>query len=390
MRIAVPMLLAFWIGLAGAVSAQADPDGIRAVPGFWGQFALEIDLPRKVPYRVIPLSTPDRIVIDLKTPDFEAGPSSLPAPVRTHRAGALFGGWSRIVLDLDTPLDLTSGSYIDGAPATLRLEFAKTPRAAFEEQAAIASRLPLPEAARRALSPGDVDLPLILLDPGHGGVDPGALAFGLSEKEIVLDVSRELARALEDTGLFRVRLTRDTDNFLTLGQRVEMARTLRPALFLSVHANTVVTGEARGAVLYTRSDTASDPASAASALTENRADIAAGLPAGRIVDDITGTLMEFERPATQARETLAARHLVARLDAEGRMIASRPLRSANYHVLQAPDVPSLLIEIGFFSSPADRRNMTSPEWQRDIARSIADALVTWHPEDTDLSTLIRQ
>jgi N-acetylmuramoyl-L-alanine amidase len=218
--------------------------------------------------------------------------------------------------------------------------------------------------------------PVIVLDPGHGGVDTGALGREHAiEKYVVLDFAKALGAKLRTRGNYRVVFTREDDSFVSLGQRVRIARNLNAALFVSVHADALARDgdEVQGATVYTVSDRASDAEAARVAEHENKADAAAGEEAKEDASDVNDILFELTR-----RETRAYSHVVARSLTNYWKVAARlnknPRRSAGFVVLKAPDVPSILLELGYLSNEEDVADLTSPAWREKAAEQTAKAI----------------
>ena len=222
---------------------------------------------------------------------------------------------------------------------------------------------------------------VVVLDPGHGGIDPGAEAGGLREADLMLTFARELREALVRAGGFEVVLTRDADVFVSLDARVRIARQAGADVFLSLHADALPEGEARGAVIYTLAEEASDAASAALAERHDRADLLAGVDLSDADDLIAGVLMSIARTETQPRTDRLADALVDGVTgAVGRM-HRRPRQAAAFSVLRAPDIPSALVELGFMSSPRDLANLRDPDWRARFADGVVAALQGWAAAD---------
>ncbi|MHA3978427.1 N-acetylmuramoyl-L-alanine amidase [Halovulum sp. GXIMD14794] len=359
----------------------------RIEASFWGGHRVELDLPEPVAWRAFVVDGPPRLVVDVEADGLEADPSLLSGAIVGASAGRLASGWSRLVLTLERTLAVQKAGLDDGV---LAISLERIGQGGFEKAARLApGREALagpPEGAR----PPEAGKLRIVLDPGHGGVDPGASRGGVREKDIALAFGLEFAAMLEDTGRYDVALTRRDDRFLLLDDRVAFARAAEAALFLSLHANTVTEGKASGAAIYVTSRIASDPASARVALLENRSDQAAGMPGDAEQDDVTLTLFDMARPATEARARMAAERVVAALGETTGVIRSRPLRAADFRVLRAPDMPSLLLELGFLSDPGDLADMQSPEWRADVGRALIRALDEWREADEDFLALMRQ
>ncbi|WP_114395000.1 N-acetylmuramoyl-L-alanine amidase family protein [Oleisolibacter albus] len=232
-------------------------------------------------------------------------------------------------------------------------------------EAAGAGRSPARKAARAAR--------LLMLDPGHGGHDPGAIGGrGTHEKDVTLDIAKELARQVERSGGMKVVLTRDTDVFLPLKERVQRARSAKADLFISIHADSAPNGGARGLSAYTLSETASDAFAAALAHTENLAD-GLGVDMSNMDQDVAAILMDLAARHTRTAALQAKQALVRGAGRELRLL-DNPMRSANFAVLKAPDVPSVLIETGFLSNREDEQLLREPTSRRRIAGILSREL----------------
>ncbi len=216
--------------------------------------------------------------------------------------------------------------------------------------------------------------PLIVIDPGHGGKDPGALGpRGVKEKDIVLAFARKLAASLRATGRFRVLLTRSGDTFITLGDRVRFARRHGARLFISIHADKFRNRVARGAAIYTLSEKASDEEAAELARKENAADIIGGVDLGDENREIKGILIDLAMREAKSHSLHVARSLARRMAPLARL-RPRPVRAADFRVLRNPDMPAVLVELGYVSNGADVRNMKSSRWRSRLARAMTRAI----------------
>ncbi len=311
-------------------------------------------------------------------------PSAIVAPglIGTFRFGRLAPGKSRIVIDLAASAQIVS-STCSPAPAPgagFELAFALAPqpdadfKAAAREGAAKQARMTESAAAVAEKPEISSQKPIIVIDPGHGGVDSGALGRNHAvEKTIVLEFAHALAAKLRESDRYQVKLTRDDDTFVPLGERVRMARKLGAGLFVSVHADTLLGGGAEGATVYTVSDKASDAEAARVAESENKADADAGVESKADADDVNDILFDLTR-----RETRAYSHVFARSLSEYWKVAARlnknPRRSAGFVVLKAPDVPSVLLELGYLSNAADAGDLSSPQWRDKASAQVARAI----------------
>ncbi|MFN3351102.1 N-acetylmuramoyl-L-alanine amidase, partial [Pseudorhodoplanes sp.] len=219
--------------------------------------------------------------------------------------------------------------------------------------------------------------PLIVIDPGHGGPDTGTKAGGgeIMEKNVVLDFSLTLRDQLEKTGRYRVALTRTDDTFIPLNERVRFARQRQADLFISVHADALPKseGDVQGATIYTLSDTASDAEAAKLAEAENRSDIIAGIDLAQEPDDVADILLDLAHRETKTFSHAFARLLVGEMKSSVRL-HKKPLKSAGFVVLKAPDVPSVLIELGYMTNRQDLKLLTSEAWRGRAAQTMVKAV----------------
>jgi len=382
---------------AVATAARLEDSGERA------KLTFELSNPVKV--TAFALTDPDRIIIDLPETDFRLDPgagSASRAPgrgaasygssrsanlVASFRFGFFTAGKSRIVIDLATPARVVraeSERSPDGGKTLLVVELVKSDQAQFRRAAQsmtdTAARLgagvvesppPLAPATRKAT------MPTVVIDAGHGGVDCGAMANGLIEKNLVFEFAKTLQAKLEATGRFKVVMTRDGDVFVPLAERVRIARDSEAQLFVSIHADMLVdSAPVSGATFYTVSDRASDAEAARTAEKENQADAAAGLDRQEDASGVSDILFDLTRRETRAYSHVFARTLVNYWKVAGRL-NKNPERAAGFRVLKAPDVPSVLIELGYLSSDKDAASFVSPEWRDKTAEKIAEAIAAF-------------
>jgi N-acetylmuramoyl-L-alanine amidase len=218
--------------------------------------------------------------------------------------------------------------------------------------------------------------PVVVIDPGHGGIDQGAQTeSGENEKEIVLDFAKALRERIERGGKYRVVMTRVDDTFVPLAERVKIARHHKAALFLSIHADALPRGEgdAQGATVYTLSDTASDAEAAKLAESENRADLIAGIDLTEEPAEVADILIDLARRETKTFSKRFAKSLIREMKGVARL-HKNPLKSAGFRVLKAPDVPSVLLELGYVSNKADLKLLVSDSWRSRTVGSVAQAV----------------
>lgn len=399
--------LAFLLGLVatlfgGPVIAQdaARPDlGASALVatgrGWWGRpppLELRLVLDRAVPFRTYLVADPARLIVDLQGVDFGGlkaadlfGADRVPA----IRWGRFQRGWSRIVVELPGPyrIDL-SGQRTGGAQSQIRValspvaaqDFAPRPSATTAMQ-----NLPQPVDD----SPPDPRQGLkVVLDPGHGGYDPGAEAAGETEADLVLTFARDLRAALEQRGI-EVVMTRDDDHFIRLEDRMTIARTENADLFLSLHADALPQGQAAGATIYVWNPASNDRAAQQLTMRHDRDDLLAGVDLAGQDDALAAVLMDFVRADTQPRSRNFARWLASRMALMGIGLHAHPVQGAAYSVLKSPDVASVLLELGFISDPADRANLTDPDWRAGMVRVLAEAIQGWARDEAARAVMLR-
>lgn len=331
----------------------------------------KVTLSREVAVQTHVMERPDRLIVDLPEVAFhlasDVGRKSI-GLISSYRYGLFAPGRSRVVMDLSHPAIVsairTEPSVLSGA-VVLVIELARAEREDFRKAAAM-------NAAGGGLASADDGVaqvtkdkrPVIVIDPGHGGVDPGAYALtGAYEKDIVLSFARALMKKLEAKGEYRVVMTRDQDVFISLGDRVRAARAARADLFISIHADSISGGqEVRGLTVYTGSERASDADSAQLADRENKADAVAGIDTGDGPDEVTDILQDLTLRETRSFSHRFAGGLVGELDSIARL-NKNPRREAGFRVLRAYDVPSVLVELGYLSSRQDLDLLMSDEWR---------------------------
>jgi N-acetylmuramoyl-L-alanine amidase len=381
-------------GIGLAASAPAAPVTVSAdgfaiatdarIGGDETQTRFVIDLSRKIDLHVFTLADPFRVVVDMPQVTFRLPPKAGETGrglIKAFRFGLVMPGGSRIVIDLVKPARVDKAFVIDSsdaAPARLVLELAVTDRENFLRKVALDQRSahaqpPLPREQQASSSDAR---PLIVLDPGHGGIDTGTKGpNGLMEKDIVLDLAKRLQERIESAGKYRVLLTRSDDTFVPLAERVRFAREAGAALFISVHADSLPRreGDAQGATVYTLSETATDPAAARLAEQENRADVIAGVDLKEQPDDVADILIDLAQRETKTFSVQFANKLVGLMKRTARL-HKEPIKSAGFRVLRAPDVPSVLVELGYVSNKEDLQSLLSDKWRDHTADAMASAI----------------
>ena len=387
----------------------------------------EVVLSADVGYVASVLPDPYRVIIDLANVDFDVPPGAgrkSKGLVKSVRYGIIDEGKSRIVIDTVGPVLITKSKLIAAKgkqKSRISLELMSISEDVF--QAAFAKdHLPVRKAkpvarTAAAAAPGDIvgsvtkppevsqkpprgpiakpilkpvaqakpntqivkpiradGKKVVVIDPGHGGIDPGAVApTATKEKDVVLAFAKALKLQMDATGRHHAILTRSDDTFVSLKDRVALARKEGADLFIAIHADTVRGKSVTGTTIYTLSETASDAEAEALAQKENRADVIAGIDLGQQNVDVADILIDLVHRESRNQATVFSRAALRHFKPVTKM-TGKPLRSAGFTVLKAPDVPSILIELGFLSNAKDEERMTSPAWQKTLADALSDAI----------------
>ncbi|MGR3466693.1 MAG: N-acetylmuramoyl-L-alanine amidase [Shimia sp.] len=383
-----------WLGMGAwgepAAFARVEPARV-SLEQSRREVRLSLGLTAPVPFRIYALDAPRRIVVEMSEVAWDGLDT---APLAGRRVsgvsvGELAPGWSGLVIDLSQPFVIESAQMRTSAgDAALDVVLRRASAEVFAARAgppSVRAAIEGPPPAR----PDDGRI-VVVLDPGHGGKDPGAVVEGVEEAELMLRLAREMQEALRREGGYDVHLTRDGDTFLGLAPRAAMARRLGADLFISLHADTVAAGEAEGAAAHVLADDASDAASALLAQRLNRDHILAGVDLTGHDDQVAAILLDIARQDTAPRSAALAAALVAGLDHAGARLNTRPRRAGNFAVLRSADVPSVLVEVGFLSSKRDRIDLQSPEKRGRIVQGLTQGITTWVEADRARAQLIRR
>jgi N-acetylmuramoyl-L-alanine amidase len=377
-------------GVAAASGAGPFPVATDfRIGGDESQTRFVIDLSGKIDLRAFTLADPYRVVIDLPQVTFQLKPKAGESGrglIKAFRFGLVTQGGSRIVLDLTRPVRIEKAFVLDATdaqPARLVMDLAAVDRETFMRAIALDNRVPRIDAKKREPEPANKSVgdprPLVVIDPGHGGIDNGTkAASGEMEKSIVLDFALLLRDKIEKTGKYRVVMTRTEDTFVPLAERVRLARVRQASLFISIHADALPRGEgdAQGATVYTLSETASDTEAARLAEAENKADVIAGVDLSTEPGDVADILIDLAQRETKTFSTQFAHTLVGEIKSVARL-HKNPLKSAGFRVLKAADVPSVLVELGYVSNQQDLKQLISEAWRSRTADSIVKAVDTF-------------
>ncbi|MAU41736.1 MAG: N-acetylmuramoyl-L-alanine amidase [Kordiimonas sp.] len=348
---------------------------------------LVLELSERVNFNVFTLANPYRVVIDFDELDWKIGQGGDKGRgyISRYRYGLFKPGTSRLVLDIDRPVKVSKSFFIAANhkyPDRFVLDLEKTNHQTFVKNTRKPVAVTRSSSSASPVAAFDPSFSgkakrtkkVIVIDAGHGGVDPGAPgAAGKPEKKITLEVARAIRHALVSTGRYKVVMTRDRDLFIPLRKRVDIARAHDADLFLSVHADSLDNKKVRGATVYTLSETASDKEAAKLAAKENKADIIAGIDLGTETDDVSGILIDLVQRETMNYSVRFADVLVGQLKGKV-LLRTNSHRFAGFRVLKAPDVPSVLLEMGYLSNYQDAKSLGTRQTQRKLAKTVQEAI----------------
>ncbi|WP_425411527.1 N-acetylmuramoyl-L-alanine amidase [Nisaea denitrificans] len=388
----ITTLLLILCGILGATPAAMAIDGtvedIR-IGQHPDKIRFVMDLSRPLDFKVFSLADPYRVIVDLPEVTFsrDAHPENRrPKAIKGFRFGLFRPGTSRVVIDTAQPYSIAAAFSLPAKgnqSPRIVLDLKPTTRAAFLTEsaksvaAAQAARRPILTAPKPAAPPlltrpqrRANEKVLVAIDAGHGGVDPGAIGVsGVYEKQIVLNAARVLKSELERTGRYKVLLTRDRDVFLRLRERIAIARSAGADLFVSLHADSIPNRKLRGASVYTLSEKASDKEANLLAVNENKSDIIAGMDFGTETPEVTSILIDLAQRETMNHSARFAGMLVREMRGEVKLLRTAH-RFAGFAVLKAPDIPSVLVELGFLSNNHDEKLLRSNAHLKRVAGAL--------------------
>lgn len=405
-----------------APSGQAQAQGgatvlgvrIGGSPPAATRFVLEMT--NAVKPEVFTLGSPYRVVVDLPEVAWRLSPNDIGAKgglVEGFRFGLFEAGRSRLVIDVNAPVAVKNAFVIEpreGHNYRLVLDIERVAATAFQDQnpaapqgprgpqaqppasaapqaaplaQAGAPRPPAPQPAPRPRERGD-QRRIVVVDAGHGGVDPGTIGpGGTYEKDVTLAMARQLKQRMEATGRYKVVLTRDGDIFIPLRERVAIGRSAGAEMFISLHADAIANRNTRGGSIYTLSEVASDKEAESLAAKENKADLIAGMDLSHESREVASILLDLAQRETMNYSARFAALLVNELGKSVRLL-SNSHRFAGFAVLKAPDVPSVLFEMGYLSNAAEEKELLRPDYRQKMADGIIRAADRFFKERPNL------
>jgi len=366
---------------SGFAEVTVDPDRTSVRDGWW-KLEVSLGLSDITPYRAFTLDAPRRLVVDFEDVSFAGiSPESIRSGDRATavRFGPLRPGWSRMVVDLAEPLVITEAGMVkSGVGADLKIILDQANEGEFAENAGAppdpgweAAITFDPVVARQIAQSGNF---VVVIDPGHGGIDPGANQGGIKESDLMLIMAEELAVKLNATDGIQAVLTRKGDVFVPLSARLTIARQVGADLFISLHADALEEDTAQGASVYTLSVDGGEDAARRIVERHERGDLLAGVNLDTAEDRVATALMDLARAQTGPQGRRFADALVAAMGRTGVRLNTRPRREGQFAVLTAADFPSVLIEAGFLSNPQDRAILATAEGRAQIARAIVETV----------------
>jgi N-acetylmuramoyl-L-alanine amidase len=389
------------LAAANAPAESSNPAPAEAlavkVEGEQAATTFEIELSKGVTAEVFTLANPYRVIVDLPDVTFRLPPGTGgrgKGLISAFRYGLFAERKARVVIDTTGPVKITSATMVHGAAAgavILRVAMAATDAQSFAGGTGATRREDAAKAAGEEAAPvkkSPKAKPVIVIDPGHGGIDPGASGINnVSEKSLVLAVAQRLQAALAKPGVFDVRMTRSSDVFVSLDRRLKFSADQGADLFVSLHADSIAETNLaegiRGATVYTLSERASDDQARKMAEKENASDLIAGLQGvdqdGK--DQVKSILIDLMKRETLNFSADFSNVLVGRLKKSIAM-ARDPQRSAAFKVLKQTHAPSVLVELGYMTNSKDQQEMSAPAWQDKVAGSIAAAVTTYFAKRT--------
>jgi N-acetylmuramoyl-L-alanine amidase len=357
-----------------------------------GKTRVVLDLTKATPYSAFLLENPYRLVIDLPELDWGVNGDTGAAArgvVEGMRYGLFRAGNSRVVVDLKGPVRIVAHSAL-AKPDRLMFDLLPVPASKYKRGQTVAlnnwkpptgKAIPVP----RAKKAGDARR-IVIIDAGHGGVDPGAVRGNIHEKRITMAVAEEVRRQLNASKRYRVVMTRNRDIFVELRDRVKLAQDNEGDIFISLHADTHPKRKTRGASIYTLSERASDKEAARLARKENASDLVGGLDLSPYSKEVTGFLLDLTRRRTMEESSVFANMMIAQF--RKKKINMQPYKThrfAGFAVLKAPDVPSVLIEMGYLSNKTDRKMLQAKGFRKKVARAILAGLDDYFKHIDDLA-----
>lgn len=365
----------------------------------WGQVQLQLSLSQGAPYRVYTITEPNRVVLEFNRAmidEIAMDQISQSDKIGSVEVAVSAAGWSQLILNVKQPLIVFSVETKvpdDGSSAMLDLVLVPVTQAEFETNSKPVQARKAEPISQPATLPGKgtIDGKLrIAIDPGHGGIDPGAKVQGIEESDLMLSLARDIKESLLRNDNIEVTLTRVEDIFVSLEERVRLANSFQADIFISLHADAVTEGVARGATVYTLSEEATDKASAALVARHDHDQLISGLDLSGTEGAVTDVLIDLARLDNGPRSKELALSVVSGLKEALGQVNAKPYREAGFSVLKAADIPSILIEAGFMSTKSELQNLQDEAWRQLFAEGVRIGVLNWLAKDETSRALRRQ
>ena len=398
------LVMFFAVGSAASSETQSalarlDSQNSFVKDALWGQVQMQLSLSQGVPYRVYTVTEPNRIVLEFNgatISDLEVAKVNQSDKIESVETKMSAAGWLQLILNINQSLIVKSVEIQvpdDGSNASLSLilvpvtqkEFEATSKPMKLEEAA-----PISQSATLAVKQSQNKKLRVVIDPGHGGRDPGAQIQGIEEADLMLSLARDIKESLLRNDNIEVTLTRLDDIFVSLEERVRFANSAQADIFISLHADAVTEGVARGATVYTLSDEATDKASAALVARHAHDQLISGLDLTGTEGAVTDVLIDLARLDNGPRSKDLALSVVAGLKETLGQVNAKPYREAGFSVLKAADIPSILIEAGFMSTKTELQNLQDKAWRKQFAEGVRIGVLNWLVKDETSRALRRQ
>ena len=354
-------------------------------------YGLRLKLDEAVPFKVYSLNYPNRIVLELNTEthknlnDFDIKSSPLLGEIKFKK---LVDGWAAITIYIDRPAKVQNltmkPNKLDSSKVELSFELFPIVQYEFDRIVEIFSGTGIDEPAvtiENNFNDNKNNKLIVVIDPGHGGLDPGAQVKTIRESDLMLSLAQVVVEEVKRLDNTEVILTRKSDQFTSLDKRLMLAVQAGADLFISLHADTVEKGKASGATVYTLSQEASDQASARLAARHGGNELISGVDLRGADTAVTTALMDLLRQENTVRSNAFSKSIIKNLEYLSIKLNPKPSRKANFSVLKLPSVPSVLIETGFMSTSSDLRNLQDRDWAKKFAVAISSGILEWVAAD---------
>lgn len=403
--LALNLFMMFWTLGSAALSevstglARVDARNSSIEDVLWGQVHLQLSLSQGVPYRVYTMTEPNRVVLEFNKAIIDG--LEVDEINQSDRIGSVevmvsTAGWHQFILHIKQPLIVYSVEIKvpdDGSNALLDLVLAPVTQKEFEASSVpllVENTTPISQFARLSDKEIKPERLRVVIDPGHGGIDPGAQIQEIKEADLMLSLARDIKESLLRNDNIDVTLTRVEDIFVSLEERVRLANSAQADIFISLHADAVTEGVARGATVYTLSEEATDKASEALVARHSHDQLISGLDLTGTEGAVTDILIDLARLDNGPRSTDLAFSVISGLKETLGQVNARPYREAGFSVLKAADIPSILIEAGFMSTKAELQNLQNETWRKQFAEGVRIGVLDWLAKDEMSSALRRQ